>query len=440
MRRIRLIVTCGLAASIVALAAILLPPALRDQSGAPPGRPGAARPLLDGRGDLAQAIEVAQERLRRLPGDWATWAQLGSAYVEQARVTADPTFYPKADGALDQSLRLRPDDNWQAMVGKGALANARHDFAAGLSWGRRAEQINAYSGSVHGVIVDALTQLGQYPQAHQALSRMLDVQPGLAAFTRASYDRELHGDQAGAADALRRALALASDPADRAFCLYYLGELAFNVGDPRTAMTQYRAAITADPRYQLSFAGLAKAEAALGQTANAIAEYDRVVRILPLPHLLIEYGDFLASLGRQAQAKAQYDLVEAEQALFADNGGSDHLLLATFLADHGRAREALDHARAEWDVRPTVQAADALAWALHRNGRDEEALEYLDIAGRLGWRNATFAYHRGVIRAALGDGEQARDDLADALATNVHFDILQAPIAQQLLSTLEDSR
>jgi tetratricopeptide (TPR) repeat protein len=289
------------------------------------------------------------------------------------------------------------------------------------------------------VIVDALTQLGRYPQAHEAVQRMLDVQPGLASLARASYDRELHGDADGAAEAMRRALALASDPGDMAFCQYSLGELAFNSGDPGAAAAHYKAAVNAEPRYQLSFAGLAKAHAALGQTADAVEEYDRVVRVLPLPHLQVEYGDLLSSLGRQSQANAQYDLVEAERALFADNGGSDHLVLATFLADHGRVGEALDHARAEWSVRPTVQAADALAWALHRNDRDEEALKYADIAGSLGWRNATFRYHRGAIGAALGDEKRARADLAQALAINPHFDILQAPIARQLLSTLDES-
>ena len=46
------------------------------------------------------AIEAAQQRLAEVPGDWTTWAQLGALYVEQARVTADPSFYDRAEGAL----------------------------------------------------------------------------------------------------------------------------------------------------------------------------------------------------------------------------------------------------------------------------------------------------------------------------------------------------
>ena len=40
---------------------------------------------------LTASITAAQVRLQEVPGDWTTWAQLGSAYVEQARVTADPS-------------------------------------------------------------------------------------------------------------------------------------------------------------------------------------------------------------------------------------------------------------------------------------------------------------------------------------------------------------
>lgn len=83
-----------------------------------------------------------------------------------------------------------------------------------------------------------------------------------------------------------------------------------------------------------------------------------------------------------------------------------------------------------------MQAADALAWALHRNGRDTEALDHATNATRLGWRNAAFLYHRGVIHHALGDDKQARHDLAEALGINPHFDVLQAPIARQLLTSL----
>jgi Flp pilus assembly protein TadD len=115
---------------------------------------------------------------------------------------------------------------------------------------------------------------------------------------------------------------------------------------------------------------------------------------------------------------------------------SDQLGNATFDADHGDPAGALAAARTEWGTRQQVLVADALAWALHRSGDDRDALAYTGKALGLGWRNATFLYHRGVIRHALGDDAGARQDLTEALAVNPHFDVLQAPVAEQLLGSL----
>jgi tetratricopeptide (TPR) repeat protein len=407
-----------------------------DRPSAPADVPGPANLAARSGARLDTAIDAAQVRLRRLPKDWSTWAQLGSAYVERARITADPTYYPKAQGALQRSLHLESATNWQAMVGMGALSNARHDFRAGLDWGRRAQRVNPSNGSVYGVIADALTQLGQYPQARDAVQQMLNVAPGVPSFARASYDFEQHGQVAQARDALNRALQVATDPADIAFCRYYLGELAFNNGDLAEARRQYEAGLAADSTYQMLHAGMARVDAASGRTDQAIKAYDKVVQQLPLPQLVAEYGDLLTIAGQQVNARRQYDLFGTEQQLFTANGVADHLTFATFLADHGQPARSLTEAQAEWKARGSVMAADALAWALHRNGRHEEALTYATTATRLGWRNATFLYHRGAIEAALGKTGPARADINNALTINPHFDVLQVPVARRLLASL----
>src|SRR5207249_1946768 len=89
-------------------------------------------------------IEGLQQRLRDVPTDWSASAALGSAYVQQARITGDPTYYPKAEQALGRSLSLEATRNVPGFIGMGALAAARHDFARALVWGRRALAIDAY--------------------------------------------------------------------------------------------------------------------------------------------------------------------------------------------------------------------------------------------------------------------------------------------------------
>ena len=99
-------------------------------------------------GTLPQAIASLQGRLRAFPTDWQSWANLGLSYVQEARVTADPRYYPKAQGALRRSLRLHPRANLAADLGQGALAAGRHDFAGALRWGDRARAVDRYSSGV----------------------------------------------------------------------------------------------------------------------------------------------------------------------------------------------------------------------------------------------------------------------------------------------------
>jgi tetratricopeptide (TPR) repeat protein len=392
------------------------------------------------RNTLTGAIEAAQVRLRSLPKDDQTWAQLGSAYVQQARVTGDPSYYPKAQGALEQSLKLKPTSNVAAMVGQGALANARHEFTQARDWGRQATKENPYQAGAYGVLADALTQLGDYAGAEKTVQKMVDLQPGLASFTRASYVLEQRGDTTGAREMLKRALAESSDPADLAFCRYYLGELDFNSGNPKAAAEQFRLGLLVDPTSDALLAGRAKASAALGQTDAALADYATIVARLPLPEYVLEYAKLLESLGRSAEAKAQFALLTSIQQLFTANGVVDDLTSAEVAADHGTPAEAVKHARAEWERRQSVLVADALGWALHRAGQDEEALTYAVRANRLGWKNATFAYHLGMIELALGRRDAARGHLSTALKINPHFDRVQAPKAIAALNSLGGPR
>jgi Flp pilus assembly protein TadD len=109
-------------------------------------------------------------------------------------------------------------------------------------------------------------------------------------------------------------------------------------------------------------------------------------------------------------------------------------------ADHGDRKEALRAARAEWNRRHSVHTADALAWALHVNGRDEEALPYARRATATGYRNAGFLYHRGVIERATGNAREARDHLKAALDLNPGFSPLGAREARTALKDLEGTR
>jgi tetratricopeptide (TPR) repeat protein len=385
------------------------------------------------------AIKRAQQRLRAVPGDWVTWAALGSAYLEQARVTADPTYYPKAEGALDKSLQVRSRDNADALTGLGALANARHDFAEGERRARQALAIDGYDAEAYGVLTDSLTQLGDAAGATGAVQHMLDLRPGLSAFTRASYDLEQHGRVAEAERLMTQALGDSSDPADIAFCRYQLGELAWQDGRLADAATQYTAGLAADPAYLPLREGQAKVAAARGQTDEALRDYAELTRIYPSSAYFLEYAELLRSAGRPAEADAQLALAAASQQLFVANGGSDDLTGSAVALAEGRTADAVRLASKEWQRRHFADVADALAWALHADGRDTAALKYARDAGALGARNAKYAFHLGMIELTLGDTAAAHTDLARAEAINPNFSPLDGPALRNALARVGGS-
>jgi tetratricopeptide (TPR) repeat protein len=390
-------------------------------------------------GSIAAAIATTQAHLKEYPNDSAGWATLGAAYVQQARIGGDPTYYPKAEGALKKSLAQQPEANVAALTGLGALANARHDFAPARDWARKAEAADPFDATARGVEDDALTQLGDYAGARSAAQKMLDLVPGIPSFTRASYHYEMAGDDVSARKALEQALGEASMPSDIAYCRYYLGDLAFNEGDPAQALGEYRAGLAADPDSNQLRAGRAKARAAIGDLKGAQADYAVVVARLPLAQYLLEYAELLQVMGRGTESRQQLDLIGVEDRLMAANGVVDDLTASQVAADHGAPDDAVRHARAEWSRRKSVLVADALSWALHRAGNDGQARKYAITAGKLGWRNATFSYHRGMIELALGNRSAAHQYLAQALDINPHFSLVQAPQAKSALKSLKDS-
>ena len=387
-------------------------------------------------GSLDQTITNLQARLRTLPTDWQSWASLGLAYVQQARVTADPSYYPKAQGVLQHSLGLERNDNFAAMVGMAALAAARHDFSGALRWGEHAKSINPYNANVYGVIGDAQVELGRYHEAFRTFQKMVDTQPGVSSYARVSYARELMGDVPGAIQAMVAARDIAGTPADTAWACYQLGELYFNQGDLSKARAAYLRGTDVDAEYVPPFAGLAKVAWAEGHLQQAIAGYTDVVSRYPSPEYVIALGDLYTAAGQPDQAAQQYGLVRVEEQLFRSNGVNIDLELALFDAAHGDPAGALTAARDEWAKRHSVLVADAYGWALYANGRYAEAAVYARKAMALGYHNALFAFHAGMIQLKLGHTAGARRLLAQAVHTNPHFSIQYAPVAQAELAKL----
>ena len=85
--------------------------------------PSAAVPRVvpDSGQDLEASIAALQSTLRRIPQDHVSWANLAVAYVEQARITGNASFYEKADDAAARSFEVEPDENFTALAAQAAI-------------------------------------------------------------------------------------------------------------------------------------------------------------------------------------------------------------------------------------------------------------------------------------------------------------------------------
>jgi len=419
----------GGAAAATTAAALLLGGLLTGGS----SREAAAVPLATGLAETdAALLPRLQAQVREHPRDPRGLSLVGLAYQQRARDTGDPTYYTKSAGVLTRALHYAPND-LLATSGLGALALSRHRFRDALVLGRRAISLSRSTARGYGVLGDALLELGRYREAFATFDRMVALKPSLSSYARVSYARELIGDVSGAATAMRLAIdAAVGQPEALAWSHTQLGKLFWSQGRLAAAASEYRRALAGRRGYVYALDGLAQVDAARGRVRPAIALESRAVAGIPLPQFVASLGDLYRLTGDAAAAQRQYALIGAIRRLLRANGVKTDLETALFDVDHAiRLPQALQLARAARAERPSIDGDDVLAWALTRNGRCDEALPYSERALRLGTRDATKLFHRGMVERCLGHTEGARRWFRRALALNPHFSLLWAPVARR---------
>ena len=134
---------------------------------------------------------------------------------------------------------------------------------------------------------------------------MIDLKPSLDSYARVSYFRELHGDLAGAREALALALGAGGEASENVAYIQTLqGNLELSRGRRGAARQAYRAALVRAPRYVPARVGLARTDAAAGRLGQAIGRLRSVVARLPLPEYVVLLGETELAAGRRSAAPA----------------------------------------------------------------------------------------------------------------------------------------
>ncbi|MFG2354135.1 tetratricopeptide repeat protein [Streptomyces sp. NPDC048521] len=454
LRWLRRVLVTALTGGVVAGAVLTLLPQERPRraAGPPAAGPQAQAPAAVTFGvptalpRLTALIGQQEQRVRAQPRDARAWAVLGSAYVERGRRTAEPADYPKAEQALRTSLRVRGTRNTEALDGLAALALARRDFPVAKDYAEQALKQTPKRWAAYPPLIDAYNGLGDYAAARKTLDKLLELRTGAearpAVMARAAAVYRDRGWREDAVAQLTDAAAAARTPAEQAAYLTGLGQLAWERGDLPDALRHFDAAARLEPGQRAALAGRGRTLAALGRSTEAVAAYQAALARQPSPRDTLELGELYESLGQSRSAEDQYEQLKERVRQAVAGGVDEELLIGQFEADHGDPWEAVERLEAEWQRQPGIEVADALGWALHRAGEDEEALTYAttatDKAKGGGVRSALYAYHRGMIEGELERYGPARRHLQEALRINPYFSPLGVPQARRALAALGD--
>jgi tetratricopeptide (TPR) repeat protein len=395
-------------------------------------------------------IQSAQATAAQSPSDAAAYAKLGAAYFQRARETGDVNDYQLAEQSLTKSLDLVSAD-FSADAALGTMASVcmgEHRFSDALSYAQKALSLGTGDVSSFAIVGDAYADMGEYDRAALAYSRLtprdmtLSPRAAYARDSRLSYLKFIAGDTPGAIKLMKTAVTEGIEAQlqgeNLAWLYYELGEYYTQAGDTPSADGAYIAALTIHPGDYRALAALGKLRANNGRYVEAIVLYQKAIAVVPMPIFVAELGDIYARSGNQSEAKKQYALVEYIGLLGHINQVLHNRDLALFYADHDmKLAESLDLAQKELEVRHDVYTWDALAWALYKNGKLTEAAKASEKATRFGTQDSLLLFHAGMIAERLGQPEQARNELREALQINPRFHLIYASEAQQRLAALE---
>lgn len=426
------VLAAALAVAAAVLSVVLYVPGLvRGEGATPVGSPSAPSNPTD------RLIAGLQQRSKENPKDFASHIGLANAFLQKARETGDPSLYTKSEDALDRAEKIEPR-NPELFSTRGALALARHDFAGALELGERAVASNPADADHYGVVGDAQIELGRYEEAVGSYQEMVDRRPDLASFSRVAHARELYGDPEGAIGAMQDAIGAGNPSGESAAWAHVqLGNLRFTLGRLDEAARDYDRSLQAFAGYPPAMAGHARVAAARGELDRAADLYRRAFDRMPRPEDAIALGDVYAEMGDRRRAAEQYEVVRAINKLYQANGVDTDLEMALFYADHGtELRTSLRKARSTYEARPSIHAADVLAWTLYKTGDYREAQRYASEALKLGTRDPLKLFHAGMIAKKLGQEERAEEYLRQAVDLNPQFSVVHGDAAAAALEDL----
>ncbi|MGQ0713061.1 MAG: tetratricopeptide repeat protein [Gemmatimonadaceae bacterium] len=384
-------------------------------------------------------IAFFERRAAEDPYSAGDQAELARRFLQRARRTGSFHDVLRAESAARRSLELRSQHNTSTYELLAASLLEQHRFVEARD--AAVQLVSGEPGNVafRAVLAETHLELGEYDAARAMFVRLerhrghLDVAPRLARWQELT----------GRTDEARRLLIAARDEAlgraelaleQVAWFHLRVGDLELRNGRIEEAHHAFVAGLVLVPDDYRLLSAMARLEAARCKWTAAI-DYAGAATAKVLDPATLAFTSVVYAAMNDSARSAEY-ATAAEVALL-NATGAFHREENLFLLDQGRRIEEISvQAMEDVRVRRDVYRYDLLAWALHKQGRHNEAAAAMTSALRLGTRDAMLFYHAGMIERALGRHDLARRHLEQALEVNPSFHPAHAAAARRTLSSL----
>jgi len=366
-----------------------------------------------------RGIAEARKAMSDKPKEYEGYNLLATALVLRAQETFDAAFYAEAEEAVRKSLALSPD-NFETEKIQVSILLGEHEYPAALGQAQALNKRVPDDLTLYGLLTDADAELGNYKDAEEAATWMLNLRRGnRPAYIRAARLRELFGDVEGAYEMADLAFqsTIPSEVEERASLLTQMGHFRLASGNTDAAEKLFQQALTAFPNYRDALGNLAQLRITQKRYAEAVVLFQQTYQGAPLAGNLYDLAEALQLAGRDTEAKkafADFEITSLAESAHKDNSNRK---LIVYYADHAhQPAKALKIAQQEYAWRHDVYTLDAYAWALHVNGRDAEARKQIETALAVGICDSEIFAHAGEISLRQGDQAAAQKYLQAAVS------------------------
>ena len=386
--------------------------------------PIAAEPRFPPAQLLDSNIAFYEGVAKRDPTGGMALGQLALFYMRRARATGDYQDVLRSEVAARASLEHRGAHNTRARQALAASLLSEHRFGDALGIAQDLAERDASNAAFRASLGEIQMELGHYDDARASFASVSGNTGDLSVAPRLARWDELQGHPDTAYRLMNASLLAVIDRRDvpaeqKAWFWLRIGDLQFRRGKISEAASDYQRGLATHPDDYRLLTAMAKLEGARHEWQKAIDYGERAVAVSFDPATLGVMSDAYAALGDSARAN---EYAHAMEIAVSKQATAYHREWSLFLLNHGlRVAEVLAKTQEELKTRQDIYGYDALAWALHANGRDREARDAMHHALALGTQDAMLFYHAAAIDRALGKLETAAAELEHAHALNPYL-------------------